>query len=230
MSNEASPSSLQIPSASQEAWDELRSGNERYRRGATNLNHQIIEERRLQTAAGGAKPFAAILACSDSRVPAEIVFDQGLGDLFMVRVAGNTLAPSLIGSLELSVLNFGIPLIVVLGHERCGAVQAACRLILENEPAPSPHLEILLEEIQPSVIRELNKKGEDFSGRAVDAELLSGVSHENVRHGIEGLLLRSEILREYVQAGKLWIVGGVYDLDSGEVHWEDGSLPDSVEL
>lgn len=111
------------------ALTQLIEGNKRFTSGLRSVNSLATIERLPELAEKGQKPFAIILSCSDSRVPAEIVFDQGAGDLFMVRVAGNTVAPSLLASMEFAATNFGSPLIVVMGHTNCGAVNAAIKLM-----------------------------------------------------------------------------------------------------
>ncbi|MBD2344493.1 carbonic anhydrase [Anabaena subtropica] len=157
---------------------------------------------RLQETAVGQYPFAAILGCADSRVPAEIVFDQGLGDLFVVRVAGNVASPTAIGSLEFATSVLGAQLIVVLGHARCGAVIAAAK----GDPLPG-RIGVFVEEIKPAVERVRNKTG-NLEANSVIA---------NVQYQAEQLAESSTILRGLLKEGKLKIAGGNYDLASGEV-------------
>ena len=219
------PATLGDHPKAMDVWKRLTEGNSRFLAGETAWDGAATVKRRMSLAQAQ-NPFAAVLTCSDSRLPVEIVFDQGLGDLFVVRVAGNTIAPSLIGSLEFASMAFDLPLIVVLGHEGCGAVKAACRMILNRETPPSPHLEIMLEEIQPSVLKELERRPltEDLAKLVnqtgdIDPGLWSGVCQENVEHAIQGLLNRSDILRTRVESGHLGIVGGVYDIGTGLVRW-----------
>lgn len=147
-------------------------------------------------------PFASILGCADSRVPAEIVFDQGLGDLFVVRVAGNVGSQTAIGSLEFSTAVLGTQLIVVVGHSRCGAVAAA----IKGDPLPG-RIGIFVEEIKPAVERVRQKTG-DIEQNAVIA---------NVQYQVERLKETSSILSGLIRQGKLKIIGGRYDLDTGRV-------------
>ncbi len=155
---------------------------------------------RLQEVAKGQKPFAAILGCADSRVPVEILFDRGLGDLFTVRVAGNVATPEEIGSLEYAAL-LGTQIILVLGHERCGAVTAA----LANQPAPG-QIGSILEQIQPAIIATKGRSGDPLKNAII----------ANVNNQIT-TLKSSPVLAELIAADKLKIVGGYYDLDTGLV-------------
>lgn len=143
-------------------------------------------------------PFAAILGCADSRVPAEIIFDQGIGDLFVVRVAGNVASDITIGSLEYTTSVLGTPLIVVLGHERCGAVQAA----LAKKTA-SGKINSIIAQIKPALINV-----ENIGDNAVLA---------NIKYQMQRLQSKSPILEKLVKAGKLKIIGAIYDLDTGKV-------------
>lgn len=174
-------------------------------------NKRFVEEKRqnpnqsrlrLQETAVAQYPFAAILGCADSRVPAEIVFDQGLGDLFVVRLAGNVISPTAVGSLEFATAVLGSQLIVVLGHERCGAVAAA----VKGDPLPG-RIGTFVEDIKPAVARVKNKPGD-----AVDNAVVA-----NVQYQVELLQETSIMLTQMIQEGKLKIVGGRYDLDTGEV-------------
>ncbi|HIK06357.1 MAG TPA: carbonic anhydrase [Trichormus sp. M33_DOE_039] len=157
---------------------------------------------RLQETAQGQYPFAAILGCADSRVPAEIVFDQGLGDLFVVRVAGNVVSPTAIGSLEFATAVLGAQLIVVLGHSQCGAVIAATK----GEPLPG-RIGTFVEEIKPAVETVRDKSG-DLTENSIIA---------NVQYQSKNLAESSTILRGLIKEGKLKIAGGRYDLASGRV-------------
>lgn len=171
-------------------------------------NKRFIEDKRqnmqlrlrLQDTAIAQYPFASILSCADSRVPAEIVLDQGLGDLFVVRVAGNVASQTAIGSLEFSTAVLGTQLILVIGHERCGAVKAA----VDGNPLPG-RIGVFVEEIKPSVRAARNKAGD-----AVENAVVS-----NVQYQVEKLKESSTILSGLMQEGKLKIVGGRYDLDTG---------------
>ncbi len=181
-------------------WQELLSGNKRYVEGNPTHPNQSIARR--QEMAKGQHPRAAVLACADSRVSPEIVFDQGLGDLFVVRVAGNIVNDPILGSLEYAVEHLGTQLIVVLGHQRCGAVGAACA----GGEAPG-HLGSLLQALAPAV----DKISESEAGR-VDL-----VAKENVRMTVKSLRSCGPILEEFVRQGKLEVAGAFYDLDTGAV-------------
>lgn len=188
------------PSLSPEAaLKKLMAGNQRF------VQHQPLypdqSAKRLQEVAQVQHPFATVLSCADSRVPAEIVFDQGIGNIFDVRIAGNIATPEAIGSIEYAVAMVGTPLLMVLGHERCGAVTAA----VKNEPLPGA-ISTFVTPILPAV-----KRVKDQPGDAVDNAVVA-----NVRYQIEQLQ-RSTLLSERVQSGKLKIVGGRYDLDTGTV-------------
>ncbi len=183
-----------------EGLQRLIDGNKRFVKGKP-INPNQSPERLLETSATQF-PYAAILGCSDSRVPTEVVFDQGVGDLFVVRVAGNVASGATIGSLEFSTAVLGSQLILVLGHESCGAVQAA----IANEPLVG-RLGVFVEEIKPAV-EEVRSDSGDFEENAIIA---------NVKFQIEELKQESTILNGLVEEGKLKIVGGFYDLDSGKV-------------
>lgn len=156
---------------------------------------------RLTEIAQAQHPFATVLSCADSRVPAELVFDQGLGDIFDVRIAGNVVTPEALGSLEYAVMLLGTPLLMVLGHERCGAVTAA----VQAEPLPGK-IGTFVKYIEPVVGQAKKKPGDPVENTVV----------ANVKYQAERLL-QSPLLAEQVEAGKLKIVGGRYDLDTGEV-------------
>lgn len=182
------------------ALERLLEGNKRFVEGKRQNPNQ--SRLRLQETAIAQYPFAAILGCADSRVPAEIVFDQGLGDLFVVRVAGNVASQTAIGSLEFATAVLGSPMIIVLGHSRCGAVQAA----IKDEPLPG-RIGVFVEEIKPAVERVRLKTG----------DLEENATIANVQHQVEELQEGSTILAKLIREGKLKIVGGRYDLDSGKV-------------
>lgn len=166
---------------------------------------QINRKRRLEIAQGQT-PFAVLLSCSDSRVPPEVLFGQGLGDLFTVRVAGNTVSPEGLGSIEYAVAELGVPLIVVLGHERCGAVGAAVSIVRDGTSFPGAIGE-MVSPIVPSAIRARDEKG-DWLDNAV---------RRNVVDVVERLKVSGNLLEEPIAAGKLKIVGARYDLDDGKV-------------
>ncbi len=181
-------------------WQGLIAGNKRFVTGNPTHPNQSLSRRREM--AEGQNPRAAVLACADSRVSPEIVFDQGLGDLFVVRVAGNVANEHILGSLEYAVEHLGTQLIVVLGHNRCGAVGAACA----GGEAPG-HIGSLVQALAPAV--------DNIS--ASEAGRVDMVAKENVRLTVKRLQSCGPILAEWVRQGKLEVAGAFYDLDSGVV-------------
>jgi carbonic anhydrase len=175
-------------------------GNQRFVRH--QLQHPDQSEGRVHEVSQAQHPFVTILSCADSRVPAEIVFDQGIGDIFDVRIAGNIATPEAIGSIEYAAVLLGTPLLMVLGHERCGAVTAAVK-----GEALLGEIGSFVKAIQPAVNRV-----KDQAGDAVENAVVA-----NVYYQIKQLQQRSSLLTERVQSGTLKIVGGRYDLDTGAV-------------
>ena len=197
----------------EQALGRLREGNRRFvsGEGGRDLNWEHARRLALQD---DQAPFAVVLGCSDSRVPLEMVFDQGLGELFVVRVAGNIAAPTQIGSVEFAVGRFDLPLVVVLGHSGCGAVTAAVDCLLGDEALASPHLGEVVRRIQPVVERVRFDHG--GLGRG---ELVALSVRENVQ-ATAGLLLReSDLLARRVASGRLRIVEAEYALESGAVEF-----------
>jgi carbonic anhydrase len=193
-----------------EALDRLRDGNGRFvserqrkRRPGGSRRTELVE---------GQAPFAIILGCSDSRVPAEIVFDQGLGDLFVIRVAGNVVAPSQIGSVEFAAERFGTRLVVVLGHSLCGAVVATLEELERPTEMRSPNLRSIVDRIRPAVEglveAGLGRDRESMLHHAVRANIRASVDH--LRHG-------SAILERLIEREDLLVVGAEYSLESGVV-------------
>ena len=182
----------------------LLAGNRRFVSGHARHPHQTLAD--LHEVAAGQHPFAITIGCADSRVSPEFLFDQGLGDLFDNRVAGNIVDDLLLGSIEFAVEEFGSPLIVVLGHERCGAVTATIDAIESGAGAPG-HIGTIVDALRPIVEPELSRPG-DVVDNAVRA---------NIRAQAAQLTARSELLAEHVRAGELRIVGARYDLDTGRV-------------
>jgi carbonic anhydrase len=179
------------------ALGELIKGNKRFASQKTQGRNRGVF--RLQEVSQGQNPFAAILGCADSRVPSEIIFDQGLGDLFVVRVAGNVATPEEIGSLEFGTLVLGAKVLMVLGHERCGAVKAA----IDNKPVPGK-ISAILDQIKPAVI-STSKNSPDR---------LAAVTIANVKLQM-ATLKASPVIADLINAKKLKIVGAIYDLDTG---------------
>jgi carbonic anhydrase len=184
----------------EQALKRLLDGNQRF--VSQQLTNPDRSKARLKELAQTQHPFATILSCADSRVAPEILFDEGMGDLFDVRVAGNVVSPEVLGSLEYAVAVLNTPLVMILGHERCGAVTAA----VKNERL-SNNVSALVKAIAPAISKVKDKDG-DLIERAVVA---------NVHYQIEQLKQNSVILSERSLEGKLKVVGGRYDLDSGEV-------------
>jgi carbonic anhydrase len=172
--------------------------------------------------AAGQEPFAIILGCSDSRVPAEIVFDQGLGDLFVIRVAGNIVASSQVGSVEFAAEQFGTPLVVVLGHSRCGAIQATLDELRRPKENQSRNLRSIVDRIRPSVepllATGLRNDPEALVRQAVRANVLASANH--LRHG-------SEVLEQLIEREGLLVAGAEYSLETGLVDFFDGAYEDA---
>jgi carbonic anhydrase len=200
------------------ALERLREGNQRFASGAVRPDVFATEARRALLTSGQ-EPFAIVLGCSDSRVPAEIVFDQGLGDLFVIRVAGNIVAPSQIGSIEFAAERFGTRLVVVLGHSRCGAVLATLETLHGPGAAPSRNLSSIVERIRPAVER-LPGAGTALDGAEAE-RLVAEAVRANVRHSVGQLRHGSESLERLTRQDGLLIVGAEYSLQSGLVDWLD---------
>jgi carbonic anhydrase len=166
-------------------------------------------------------PFAIILGCSDSRVPAEIVFDQGLGDLFVIRVAGNVVASSQVGSIEFAVSRFGTRLVVVLGHSECGAVLATLEELQRPNENQSRYLRSIVDRVRPSVEPLLATEL-----RHDEAELVRHAVRANVRLSVNHLRFGSDLLEQLSRKGELQVVGAEYSLETGVVDFFDGNLAD----
>lgn len=198
-----------------EALERLREGNRRFASGAVaSYSHENLLRR--AELADRQEPFAIILGCADSRVPAEIVFDQGLGDLFVIRVAGNVVAPSLLGSVEFAAERFGTPLVVVLGHSRCGAVLATLEELLRPSQDQSKNLRSIVRRVRPSVEPLLATPLRDDHDALVEQAVRANVrvSVNQLRHG-------SELIEQLEGQGKLLIVGAEYSLETGVVDFFD---------
>ena len=161
-------------------------------------------------------PFAIILGCSDARVPAEIVFDQGPGDLFVIRVAGNIVAPSQLGSIEFAVTNFSTRLVVVLGHTKCGAVDATIKALRAPQQDASRNLKSIVSFIQPGIEPLLSG---DFADD--DEQLMAQAVRANVCASVNGVRERSEVLQPLIESGDLLVVGAEYSLKTGKVEFLD---------
>lgn len=199
-----------------EALERLREGNRRFVSGNRRGSEPAPGSRRRELVAGQA-PLAIVLGCADSRVPAEIVFDQGLGDLFVIRVAGNIVAPSLVGSVEFAAERFGTQLVVVLGHTQCGAVQATLEDLERPAENRSPNLRSIVDRIRPAVAPLLE------SGSAGDHnDLMHHAVRANIRASANQLRHGSSILERLVAEEKLLVVGAEYSLETGDVAFFDG--------
>ena len=203
----------------QQALERLRIGNQRFVAEVRGSDAPTSESRRREVAASQ-EPFAIILGCSDSRVPAEIVFDQGLGDLFVIRIAGNIVAPSQVGSVEFAAERFHTRLVVVMGHSQCGAIIATLEELRRPSRDQSKNLRSIVDRIRPSVepllATELAHQHDELVPLAVRANIRASASH--LRHG-------SEVLEQMIQRDGLVIVGAEYSLETGVVEFFDG-VPD----
>jgi carbonic anhydrase len=195
----------QAPLSGSDALTRLLEGNRRF--VESRLTHPNQSEAQRMLVAGRQMPFASILCCADSRVPPELLFDQGLGDLFVLRVAGNVLNPNLLASLEYAAEHLHTPLLMVLGHKRCGAVKAALEALTAQAAAPG-HLQSLVNALRSPVQAVLP---------AADEAALDQAIRLNVAHVLRQITDRSHLLARLVEERKLQLVGGYYDLDSGVV-------------
>ena len=192
---------------------QLRSGNGRFTQNVRSIEALSSQYRRDALVAGQA-PFAIVLSCSDSRVPSEIVFDCGLGDLFIVRVAGNIVAPSIVGSVEFAAATFGTELVVVMGHTHCGAVRAAVDMLAGGERDPSENVCDIVDRIAPAIDDVVRTVGHDERG-------IQAATRANVRASANHLRQRSPILASRIAEGRLVIVGAEYSLETGQVDFFD---------
>jgi carbonic anhydrase len=199
-----------------DALERLREGNRRFANGLISRDTLLSHGRRTELTKGQ-NPTAIILGCADSRVPAEIVFDQGLGDLFVIRVAGNIVAPSQIGSVEFAAARFGVRLVVVLGHSQCGVIRATIEDLLDRDSGQSKNIRSIVDRVRPAVeplmLTELKSDPESLVRAAVRA---------NVRVAANHLRSGSAILENLIQHEGLRVIGAEYNLDSGAVDFFDG--------
>jgi len=196
-----------------DALNRLRDGNRRF--AADQPSHGEGADSRREELTRGQEPFAIILGCSDSRVPAEIIFDQGLGDLFVIRVAGNIVAPSQIGSVEFAATRFGTRLVVVLGHSQCGAIEETVNQLRSPAEENSRNIGAIVNFVRPSVEAVLDSSL-DFD------ELTARAVRENVRTSAAQMRHGSEIIERLERDEGLVIVGAEYSLESGLVDFFDG--------
>jgi carbonic anhydrase len=185
-----------------QALNRLKDGNKRYVDNCPTYPHRTPERRK--ELAGGQSPFAAILTCSDSRVVPEIIFDQGLGDLFVVRLAGHVIDDTVLGTLEYGAARLKVPLVVVLGHTRCGAVTAAVKSASSDD-----HISTLTDALQPAVEMSRGSAGDPVENAV----------RENVMLQVERLRRSGPVFAELCEAHRLRVVGAVYDIETGEIEW-----------
>ena len=197
----------------------LKEGNERFVKGQTS-HVEAVDRIHRGESVDTQNPFAIVLACSDSRVPIELVFDQGIGDLFVIRVAGNIVASSQVGSVEYAAQQFGTNLVLVLGHTNCGAVIATLNELARRERHRSPNLRSIVDRIRPAIEPVIlhHEMGEGD-------EVLRDAVRANIKASVERLSHGSRVLERLVGDGDLVIVGAEYSIESGAVEFFDGSRP-----
>ena len=199
----------------QQALERLKVGNARFVKGEATQQNQLTHQERAALA-GEQNPFAIVLGCSDSRVPAEMVFDQGLGDLFVIRVAGNVVAPSQVGSVEFAAERYDCAVVVVLGHSHCGAIQATVDTLMNPDHPPSDNLMSIVNRVRPSVEillqTDLKHDHAKLCMHAVRSNVFASVNQ--LRHG-------SAVLEHLIEKGKMIVVGAEYSLETGEVTFFD---------
>lgn len=195
-----------------EAIDVLRKGNERF---VNNLkaNRNLLQQ--VNETSDGQHPMAIVLSCIDSRTSAELIFDQGLGDIFSCRVAGNVLNEDILGSMEFACKAAGAKVVVVLGHSRCGAIKGAC------DGVRMGNLTALLEKIEPAIANESATIGDRTSA---NAEFVERVAELNVIHVKQQIVERSEVLASMIETGEIALIGGMYDVENGAVEFYDSRM------
>jgi len=200
-----------------QALERLRDGNLRFAANVRGSDAFVSHTRRVELAAGQ-QPFAIILGCSDSRVPAEIVFDQGLGDLFVIRVAGNIVAPSQVGSVEFAAARYSTRLVVVLGHSQCGAILATLEELLTPTENQSHNLQAIVNRVRPSVEGLLKTELRHDSNA-----LVREAGRANIRASVDHLRHGSQVLEELIHDQGLVVVGAEYSLETGVVEFLEGA-------
>lgn len=194
------------------ALDLLKAGNWRFV-NQQPLNRELNTQ--VQETASGQSPFACVLSCIDSRIPTEIVFDQGIGDIFNARIAGNFVNEDILGSMEFACKLAGSKVILVMGHTSCGAIKGAC------DHAELGNLTQMLAKIQPAVAAVVTEPGDERSSK--NLAFVNAVAHENVLQTIEAIKEKSEVLRELYDNGEIDIVGAMYSVETGDVKFFDGT-------
>jgi carbonic anhydrase len=203
---------LQQQITPQQALEILKEGNKRFV-GNLKVNRNLLEQ--VNDTRDGQWPFAVILSCIDSRTSAELIFDQGLGDIFSVRIAGNIVNEDILGSMEFACKVAGSKLVVVLGHTKCGAIKGAC------DGVEMGNLTTLLSKIEPAV-KDENKTTDNRNSK--NPVFVENVAEINVRRNVELVLAKSPILEEMVRNGEIGLVGAMYDVGTGEVTFYDNTL------
>ena len=196
----------------QEALNILKEGNKRF---INNLkyNRNLLEQ--VNSTRDGQWPFAVVLSCIDSRTSAELIFDQGLGDIFSIRIAGNIVNNDILGSMEFACKVAGSKFIVVLGHTKCGAVKGAC------DEVKMGHLSGLLSKISPAILQETETV---YNRNSSNSDFVENVSTINVKRTVQEILDRSDIINQLVNEGKIGIIGAMYDVTTGQVNFYDETL------
>jgi carbonic anhydrase len=202
------------PLSPRAALQRLIEGNRRF---LANNNSSTNRAFRPELADQAQRPFAIVLGCSDSRTPVEILFDEGFGDLFVVRIAGQIVAPSVVGSIEFAAAQFGTRLVVVLGHTRCGAIGATVRAIQSGDGPESKNIRAITDRISPHIQGFVHSAGDNISPGLLRESMRINVraSADHLRHG-------SQLLEELVMSGQVAVVGAEYELETGQVHFFDG--------
>lgn len=201
---------LQEKISSRQALRILKDGNKRFVQNL-KVNRNLLEQ--VNDTRDGQWPFAAVLSCIDSRTSAELIFDQGLGDIFSIRIAGNVINDDILGSMEFACKAAGAKFILVLGHKKCGAIKGAC------DNVEMGHLSGLLAKIQPAI-----EETRSADGHSDKSEFIENVARLNVKRRVQEILKRSSILREMVEEGKLGIGGAMYDVATGEVEFYEETI------
>ena len=204
--------SQQLPVNAVEGLRLLKEGNHRFVNGMRSVDSMIRSRDLAELAEKGQRPFAMVLACADSRVPIEILFDRGPGDIFVCRVAGNVATPAIMGSLEFAAENFGSSLLIVMGHTRCGAVKAALSL-KEIPEGLSPNLKMVVDEIEPAA-----RLGREFG--EVTHENVDRTAWLNVQHTLDTIKKKSPVLARLISDRKLTMVGALCNIENGSVRFE----------
>lgn len=210
------------PTAS-EALQLLIDGNRRFSRGLTSGEPLLSTLRLKELADKGQSPFAVILTCSDSRIPTELLFDRGVGDLFVIRVAGNVVTPSLIASVEFAAESFETPLCVIMGHTQCGAITAAFNHVRTGGTSQSSYLDRLVRRIAPAVKAVAPEGGVD------DPATFRAATEENVKRSLLSLKRRSKLIKKRTETGKLALVGALFDLHTGMVQFDPVDLSEAAQ-